>query len=98
MMDLLNRSTNLALRFFSSAGLIFLFYLVFYVFLAGLFTLTMYVMLQTLEEHKPTWQDRLTTPGAVARETVCTATREPRCQRLPVVHRHGDQAQVRRHL
>lgn len=51
----------------SSWGLIFLFYLVFYVFLAGLFALTMYVMLQTLEEHKPTWQDRLTTPGMVIR-------------------------------
>ncbi|KAM8835977.1 sodium/potassium-transporting ATPase subunit beta-2b isoform 1-T1 [Synchiropus picturatus] len=51
----------------SSWGLILLFYLVFYIFLAGLFALTMYVMLQTLEEHKPTWQDRLTTPGMVIR-------------------------------
>ncbi|XP_049597634.1 sodium/potassium-transporting ATPase subunit beta-2b isoform X2 [Syngnathus scovelli] len=51
----------------SSWGLIFLFYLVFYIFLAGLFALTMYVMLQTLDDHKPTWQDRLTTPGMVIR-------------------------------
>ncbi|TNN72464.1 Sodium/potassium-transporting ATPase subunit beta-2 [Liparis tanakae] len=51
----------------SSWGLILLFYLVFYIFLAGLFTLTMYVMLQTLDDHKPTWQDRLTTPGMVIR-------------------------------
>ncbi|XP_069002754.1 sodium/potassium-transporting ATPase subunit beta-2b [Embiotoca jacksoni] len=51
----------------SSWGLIFLFYLVFYIFLAGLFTLTMYVMLQTLDDHKPTWQDRLSTPGMVIR-------------------------------
>ncbi|XP_029304460.1 sodium/potassium-transporting ATPase subunit beta-2b [Cottoperca gobio] len=51
----------------SSWGLILLFYLVFYIFLAGLFALTMYVMLQTLDDHKPTWQDRLTTPGMVIR-------------------------------
>ncbi|XP_022618010.1 sodium/potassium-transporting ATPase subunit beta-2-like isoform X2 [Seriola dumerili] len=51
----------------SSWGLILLFYVVFYIFLAGLFTLTMYVMLQTLDDHKPTWQDRLTTPGMVIR-------------------------------
>ncbi|KAM6907799.1 sodium/potassium-transporting ATPase subunit beta-2b isoform 2-T2 [Xenentodon cancila] len=51
----------------SSWGLILLFYLLFYIFLAGLFALTMYVMLQTLDEHKPTWQDRLSTPGMVIR-------------------------------
>ncbi|XP_017292440.1 sodium/potassium-transporting ATPase subunit beta-2b isoform X2 [Kryptolebias marmoratus] len=51
----------------SSWGLIFLFYLVFYLFLAGLFALTMYIMLQTLDDHKPTWQDRLSTPGLVIR-------------------------------
>ncbi|KAJ0062090.1 hypothetical protein NL108_015678, partial [Boleophthalmus pectinirostris] len=47
--------------------LILLFYLIFYIFLAGLFALTMYVMLQTLDDHKPTWQDRLSTPGMVIR-------------------------------
>lgn len=52
-------------------------------FLAGLFALTMYVMLQTLEEHKPTWQDRLTTPGAVTPETACVATHKPPCQHGP---------------
>ncbi|RVE63703.1 hypothetical protein OJAV_G00138930 [Oryzias javanicus] len=51
----------------SSWGLILLFYLVFYIFLAGLFALTMYIMLQTLDDHKPTWQDRLATPGMVIR-------------------------------
>lgn len=40
-------------------------------------------MLQTLEEHKPTWQDRLTTPGAVTPETACVATHKPPCQRGP---------------
>ena len=57
-----------------SAGLILLFYLVFYIFLAGLFALTMYVMLQTLDDHKPTWQDRLATPGAAANDTNHTPT------------------------
>lgn len=51
----------------SSWGLILLFYLIFYICLGGLFALTMYVMLQTLDDHKPTWQDRLTTPGMVIR-------------------------------
>lgn len=51
----------------SSWGLILLFYLAFYIFLAGLFTLTMYVMLQTLDDHKPTYQDRLSTPGMMIR-------------------------------
>ncbi|XP_010891758.1 sodium/potassium-transporting ATPase subunit beta-2b isoform X1 [Esox lucius] len=51
----------------SSWGLILLFYLVFYIFLAGMFCLTMYVMLQTLDDHKPTWQDRLGTPGMMIR-------------------------------
>ncbi|XP_051535015.1 sodium/potassium-transporting ATPase subunit beta-2-like isoform X2 [Myxocyprinus asiaticus] len=51
----------------SSWGLILLFYLAFYIFLAGLFALTMYVMLQTLDDHKPTYQDRLATPGMMIR-------------------------------
>ncbi|MEQ2273025.1 hypothetical protein XENORESO_020240 [Xenotaenia resolanae] len=51
----------------SSWGLIILFYIIFYLFLGGLFALTMYIMLQTLDDHKPTWQDRLSTPGLVIR-------------------------------
>ncbi|KAA0717265.1 Sodium/potassium-transporting ATPase subunit beta-2 [Triplophysa tibetana] len=51
----------------SSWGLILLFYLAFYFFLACLFVLTMYVMLQTLDDHRPTYQDRLATPGMVIR-------------------------------
>ncbi|XP_049641317.1 sodium/potassium-transporting ATPase subunit beta-3 [Suncus etruscus] len=47
----------------SSWGLILLFYLVFYVFLAALFSLTMWVMLQTLNDEVPKYQDRIPSPG-----------------------------------
>ncbi|CAI5775629.1 potassium-transporting ATPase subunit beta-3 [Podarcis lilfordi] len=46
-----------------SWGLILLFYLVFYGFLAALFTFTMWVMLQTLRDDIPKYRDRISSPG-----------------------------------
>ncbi|KAG7265433.1 hypothetical protein CRUP_008149 [Coryphaenoides rupestris] len=50
-------------------GLVLSFYLVFYLFLAGMFVFTMYVMLLTLDEFTPTIQERLRTPGLMIRPT-----------------------------
>lgn len=48
---------------FPFTGLILLFYLVFYGFLAALFTFTMWVMLQTLNDEIPKYRDQISSPG-----------------------------------
>ncbi|XP_063302170.1 sodium/potassium-transporting ATPase subunit beta-2-like isoform X2 [Pelobates fuscus] len=51
----------------SSWALIITFYLVFYAFLTAVFCLSMWVMLQTLDDYFPTYADRLANPGLMIR-------------------------------
>ncbi|XP_056410200.1 sodium/potassium-transporting ATPase subunit beta-2-like [Hyla sarda] len=51
----------------TSWALILLFYMVFYAFLTAVFTLSMWVMLQTIDEYNPKYSDRLANPGLMIR-------------------------------
>nr|XP_006115465.1 protein ATP1B4 [Pelodiscus sinensis]XP_006115466.1 protein ATP1B4 [Pelodiscus sinensis] len=54
-------------RTVKSWGLILFFYLIFYMFLAGMFSFCMYGMLLTLRPYTPTYRDRVSPPGVMIR-------------------------------
>ena len=69
-----NRTTGEFLgRTAKSWGLILLFYLVFYGFLAALFSFTMWAMLQTLNDDVPKYRDQIPSPGlnGFSKTSVC---------------------------
>ncbi|XP_049332723.1 sodium/potassium-transporting ATPase subunit beta-3a [Astyanax mexicanus] len=71
----------------SSWGLILLFYLVFYGFLAGMFTLTMWALLQTLDDNVPKYSDRVPSPGLVIRPSS-----------MEIVYNRSDPLQYQQHV
>ncbi|CAI9611318.1 unnamed protein product [Staurois parvus] len=54
----------------SSWALIIIFYLVFYAVLSGIFALCLFVMLQTIDENYPKYEDRLLNPGLMIRPNI----------------------------
>ncbi|OCT59670.1 hypothetical protein XELAEV_18001092mg [Xenopus laevis] len=65
----------------SSWALIVTFYVAFYAFLTGMFALSMWVMLQTIDEYTPKYGDRLPSPGMMIR---------PKTDTLEIVYNIND--------
>lgn len=65
----------------SSWALIIIFYIIFYAFLTAMFSLTMWVMLQTIDEYTPKYTDRLASPGLMIR---------PKTDSLDIVYNMSD--------
>ncbi|XP_072297891.1 sodium/potassium-transporting ATPase subunit beta-3a [Eucyclogobius newberryi] len=68
------RTGELLGRTASSWALILLFYLVFYCFLAGMFALTMWVLLLSLDDKVPRYRDRVPFPGMAIRPNALEIT------------------------
>nr|AAG00545.1 Na/K ATPase beta subunit [Xenopus laevis] len=65
----------------SSWVLIVTFYVVFYAFLTGMFALSIWVMLQTIDDYTPKYWDRLSSPGLMIR---------PKTDSLEIVYNIND--------
>ncbi|XP_021504110.1 sodium/potassium-transporting ATPase subunit beta-3 isoform X1 [Meriones unguiculatus] len=71
-----------------SWGLILLFYLVFYGFLAALFSFTMWVMLQTLNDEVPKYRDQIRSPGLMVFPKPLTALEYTYSMSEPSTYKH----------
>ncbi|XP_060928662.1 sodium/potassium-transporting ATPase subunit beta-233-like [Limanda limanda] len=68
---------------------ILLFYVLFYSFLAGFFTMTIQVLLLTISDYKPTYQDKVTPPGL---------SHTPRSLKFEIAFNKSDEASYRKYV